>query len=369
MLDQALEYFTSKAGGKREQYYAKLGSLCPTCEEILSLHNEKIIRLDERERWSTAKSSHTLLSVNGLVFVPHNGNFDGFKKTLAASVHISYPFTKEQLQSGSYWKDNSMISPYDANEVVFPLQKAVLEENPNATETENMFTETNVKVDPKTLHEHVISNEDVFDTALDEERHRNGLNAWKMFEKGVGLSETELAFYETFWKPTDKLALKTSLDEARVASGLNEWEMFAIDVIKNDVCTSKQEAMVVSRSSRGPLSAKLVRRRVSRLAEYFSKHKFVQRSIIAPADVFFTERVSIQTPSDYAAIVKKHRDLEAAFFASLIKEGSPFTETLGSEKEFKFKSPEAKTFKDGRMASRARERAKNIKTRTKVQHV
>jgi len=231
-----------------------------------------------------------------------------------------------------------------------------------------MFTETNVKVDPKTLHEQVISNKDVFDTALDEERQKNGLNAWKMFEKGVGLSETELAFYENFWKPTDtdKLALKTSLDEARVASGLNEWNMFAIDLIKNDVCTNKQEAMVVSRSSRGPLSAKIVRRRVSRLAEYFSKHKFVQRSIIAPADVFFTERVSIQTPSDYAAIVKKHGDLEAAFFANLVKEGSPFTETLGSEKEFKFKSPEAKTFMDGRMASRARERAKNIKTRRKV---
>jgi len=119
MLDQALEYFTSKAEGKREQYYAKLGSLCPTCEEKQSLHNEKIIRLAERERWSTAKNSQ--LSVNDLVFVPHNTNFDGFKKTLASSVHISYPFTKEQLQSGSYWKDNSMISPYDANEVVFPL--------------------------------------------------------------------------------------------------------------------------------------------------------------------------------------------------------------------------------------------------------
>jgi len=119
MLDHALEYFTSKAEGKREQYYAKLGSLCPTCEEKQSLHNEKIIRLAERERWSTAKNSQ--LSVNDLVFVPHNTNFDGFKKTLAASVHISYPFTKEQLQSGSYWKDNSMISPYDANEVVFPL--------------------------------------------------------------------------------------------------------------------------------------------------------------------------------------------------------------------------------------------------------
>jgi len=336
MLDQALEYFTGKAEGKREQYYAKLESLWPTIEEEQSLDHEKSIRLAERQRWSNVKSSQNELSVNDLIFVSHNEHFGGFRKTLAASVHISYPFSEKQLQRRSYWKDDSIISPYNANEGVFPL----------------------LETDPTTLREQVYSNKDVFDTALDDERHRNGLNAWEMFSKGVGLSETELVFYETFWKPTDTFALKTSLDEERVASGLNEWEMLAIHIIKNDACTSEQEAIVASRSSRGPLSAKLVRRRVSRLAEYFSKHKFIQRSIIAPADVFFTERVSIQTPSDFFAIVNKHRDLEAAFFASLVKEGSPFTETFGSEKEFKFKSPGAKTFMDEKMALRAKERAK-----------
>jgi len=360
MLDQALEYFTDKAEGKREQYYAKLQSLCPTSEEWQSLDHERSIRLAEKQRWSNVKSSQNELSVNDLIFVSHNENFSGFKKTLAAFVHISYPFTEEQLQSRSYWKDNSMISPYDANEAVFPLLKAVWVENPDATKPENMFTEAYVKVDPTTLREQVHSNKDIFDTTLNEDRHGNGLNAWEMFSKGVGLSEMELAFYETFWKPTDKFALNTSLDEERVASGLNEWKMFAIDIIENDVCTSKQDAIFASRSSRGPLSAKLVRKSVIRLAEYFSKHKFIHRRIIAPGDFFFTERVSVQTPSDYAAIVKKHQDLEAAFFASLVKEGSSFTEIFGSEKEFKFKSPEAKTFKDGRMALRAMERAKKI---------
>jgi len=200
-----------------------------------------------------------------------------------------------------------MIPPYDVNEVVFPLVKTVLVENPNATRAENRFTETNVKVDPKTLEQ--CSNKDVFHTLLDEER---------------------------------------------VASGLNHWNMFDIDVIKNDVCTSKQEATAVSRSSRGPMPAELVRRRVSHLAEYFSKHKFVQRSIVAPpADVFFTDRVSILTPSGRAALVKKHRDLEAAHFESLVKEGERLT-TWCSEKEYKFKSPEAKTLMDEKMGIRAR---------------
>lgn len=361
MLDQALEYFTGKAVGKRELYYAKLGSLCPTSEEEQSIDHEKSIRLAERQRWSNVKSSQNELSVNDLIFVSHNENFSGFKKTLATSVHISNPFTEEQLQRRSYWKDNSMISPYDANEAVFPLLKTDLVQKPNTTKAENMFTEASVKLDPTTLREQVYSSDDVLDTALDENCHANGLNAWEMFSEGVGLSETELVIYETFWKPTDKLALITSLDEERVASGLNEWKMLDIDIIKNDVCTSKQEAIVASRSSRGPLSAKLVRRRVTRLADYFSKHKFIKPRISAPADVFFTECVSVQTPSDFAAVVKNHRNLEAAFFDSLVKEGSPITETLGSEKQFKFKSPKAKTLKDERMALRARERAKKIK--------
>jgi len=360
MLAQALEYFTDKAEGKREQYYAKLASLCPTSEHEESVDHEKSIRLAERQRWSDVKSSQNELGLNDLIFVSHNENFGRFRKTLAASVGISYPFTEQQVQSRSYWKDNSMISPYDANEVVFPLRNAELVENSNANKPENMFMEAYEDVDPTTLREQVHSNKDVLDTTLDEDGHGNALVVWEMFvySKGIGLSKTLLAFCETFWKPADKFALKTSLDEERVASGLNAWKMFAIDIIKNDVCTSKQEAIVASRSSRGPLSAKLVSKNVSRLAEYFSKHKFIHRRIIAPGDVFFAERVSVQTPSDYAAIVKKHRDQEAAFFASLVKEGSLFTETFGSEKEFKFKSPGAKTFMDGRMALRAKERAR-----------
>jgi len=259
-----------------------------------------------------------------------------------------------------------MISPYDANEAVFPLLKTDLVHKPNATKAENTFTEASVKLDPTTLREQVYSSKDVFDTALDEKRLANGLNAWEMFNESVGLSETELIFFETFWKPTDKLALNTSLDEERVAKDLNEWKMLALDIIKNDVCTSKQEAIIASRSSRGTLSAKLLRRRVRSLVEYFSKHKFIHCRVIAPADIFFTERVSVQTPSDYAAIVQKHRDQEAAFVASLVEDGSPLTETLGLEKQFKFKSSGAKKSMDRRMALRARERAKKIKVRTKV---
>lgn len=141
--------------------------------------------------------------------------------------------------------------------------------------------------------------------------------------------------------------------------------MLAIGIIKNDVCTRKQEGILASRSSRGPLSEKLVRRRVSRLTEYFTKHKFVRGRIIVPADIFFIERVSVQTLSDVAVIVKKHRDLEAALFATLVTEGAAFTETLGTETQFKFKSSKAKTFMDGRMALRA----EKIKAGSKVQHV
>lgn len=222
MLDQALEYFTVKAEGKREFYYAKLGALCPTTKEEQSIDHEKSIRSAERQRWSDVKFSKCALCVNDLVFVSHNEHFSRFKKSLAASVYISYPFTVEQLQRRSYWKENSMITPYDANEAVFHLLKTNLVQESNATTAENMFTEASVKLDPATLREQVYARKDVLDTGLDEKRYANGLNAWEMFTKAVGLSETELVFYKTFWKPTNKFALNTSLDEERVANGLNE---------------------------------------------------------------------------------------------------------------------------------------------------
>jgi len=356
MLDQALEYFTANAEGKREFYYAKLGAPCPTNEEAQCVELEKTIRSAERKRWSNVKTQQEL-SVNDLEFVTYDGHFIVFKRSLATSVHISYPFTAEQIQCRSWWKDNSMIIAYDANKAVFPLSKYELIPDAKAIKPENMFTEASVKVDPATLREQIHANKDAVNTGLDEKRCADGLNAWDMLEEGVGLSDTELGVFKTFWEPTEKFALNTALDEERVASGLNEWDMFDTDIIKNDVCTNKQEGIIASRSSRGPLSSKLISRRLSQLMEYFSKHKFIQRRIDAPAAIFFAERVEVQTPSDYAAVVKKHHDLDAAFFATLVTEGAPFTEIFGNQKQFKFKSPEAKTLMDKRMALRASERA------------
>jgi len=414
MLSQALEYFTAKAEEKKEFYYTKLGALSQTNEEEQSITHEKIIRSAERQRWSDVKSSPGELSVNDLQFVSHNQHFSTFKRSLAASVRIPYPFTVEQLKSKSYWIENSMIKRYDANEAVFPLLESHLVHEPNASKVENMFTEASIKLDPATLREQVYARKDVLDTGLDEERITKGLNAWEMFTEdigfseteavfyknywiainkfaldtsldeervakglnawdmvtaAVGLSETELVFYKTFWKPTDKFALNTSLDEERVANGLNEWKMLALDLTKNDVCTSKQESILASRSSRGTLSAKLLRKRVSRLTMYFSKHKFARGRIITPCDVFFTECVSTQTSSDVAATFKKHQELEAALFATLVTKGATFTETFGTETNFKFRSPEAKTVMDGKMASRANKRAEKIRDRTKPQDV
>jgi len=174
-----------------------------------------------------------------------------------------------------------------------------------------------------------------------------------MFDEDTGLSETEINFYNNFWIRSDRLAFDTALDEERVARGLNAWEMFDKDIIKNDVCTELQEDVMTSRSARGPLSAKLVSKRVSRLAIYFSKHKFVQGSIDAPSDTFFAERVEVQTASDVVANFKKHQELESAFFETLVAKGETLTETFGTQKQFIFKSKKAKMHMDERMAFRA----------------
>jgi len=199
-----------------------------------------------------------------------------------------------------------------------------------------------------------------FDTALDKERVARGLNAWEMFDEDTGLSETEVNFYNNYRTRSDRLAFDTALDKERVALGLNAWEMFDEDTIKNDVCTESQEVVLASRSARGPLSAKLVSKRISRLTEYFSKHKFVQGSIVAPSAIFFAERIEVQTASDVVANFKKHQELESAFFETLVAKGATLTETFSPQKQFKFKSKKAKMQVDERMAFRAQVRAYDL---------
>jgi len=145
ILVQALKHFTINSDRKLVQYFDKVESQCSTFEEKQLLADEKCNCLAERERWSTVKSSQNVLSYDDLIFAPpSNPNFDEFKKTLAASDQVSHPSTKERLQSSSKWKDNSMIlTKKHTNEDVFPLQKAVLVENPNATVPKNTFTQKN----------------------------------------------------------------------------------------------------------------------------------------------------------------------------------------------------------------------------------
>lgn len=101
MLDRALAYFTGEAVGNSELYYSKLRALCPSEDEAKGIKLEKTIRLAEQKRWSIVKISKQELSVNDLEFVSFSESFSGFKRSLAVSVHISFPFTEEQLKSGS----------------------------------------------------------------------------------------------------------------------------------------------------------------------------------------------------------------------------------------------------------------------------
>jgi len=314
----------------------------------------------EQERWSIVKSSLGSKSVNDLDFTSF-GNFSNFKKSLAASVHIhisypftseqlqceswwkenckilpynankvafscsysnlndfkkflaararvAYPFTAEQLQSGSWWKENSKIIPYDANKVAFPCSTYTLVKDEIAVKPEDMFHAVKISVDPEKFRVEVYADKKIFDTALDEKRVAMGLSAWDMFPKIVGLSEEELGFYTTFWIPIDRPAFVTGLDAERVANGLNAWQMLDVDIIKHDVITKEQEDVITTRLARVPLPAESVSRRVSRLANYFSKHKFVKDRVASPPAIFFAERVEVQTKSDVAAMVKKHQE-------------------------------------------------------------
>jgi len=494
MLGQALGYFTTEAVGKTELYYLKLQSLHQTKEEVHGTELKKIIRKAEQTRWSLVKSSQQQLSVNDLEFVSFNSKFNEFKRSVASSVRVSYPFAEDQLRC-RYWNHCYRMPAHDLNEAIFPCLKFKLLQLATAVKPEKMFIETLVTSDPSTFREQVyavkegfdttsdkdrcaadlnmwetfnkvtslsnieenfyinfwirsdrlafdtaldeervarglnawemfdkdtgLSETEVtfynnfwirsdrlaFDTALDEERVARGLNAWEMFDKDTGLSETEVTFYNNFWIRSDRLAFDTALDEERVARGLNAWEMFdedtglsetevnfynnfwirsdrlafdtALDeeraarglnewemfdegIIKNDVCTELQEDVRASRSARGPLSAKLVSKRISRLTEYFSKHKFVQGSIVAPSAIFFAERIEVQTASDVVANFKKHQELESAFFETLVAKGATLTETFSPQKQFKFKSKKAKMQVDERMAFRAQVRAYDL---------
>jgi len=382
MLDQALGYFTAEAVGKTELYYLKLQSQRQTKEEVHGTELKKNIRKAEQTRWSLVKSSQQQLSVNDLEFVSFNSKFSEFKRSLASSVQVSYPFSEEQLRC-KYWNYCYRTPAHDLNEAIFPCLKFKLLHLANAVKPETMFIETLVTSNPSTFREQVYavkegfdtkSDKDrcaaglnmwktfdkvtslskieknyyinfwirsdrlAFDTALDKERVARGLNAWEMFDEDTGLSETEVNFYNNYRTRSDRLAFDTALDKERVALGLNAWEMFDEDTIKNDVCTESQEVVLASRSARGPLSAKLVSKRISRLTEYFSKHKFVQGSIVAPSAIFFAERIEVQTASDVVANFKKHQELESAFYETLVAKGATLTETFSPQKRFKFKS-------------------------------
>lgn len=349
MLDQALEYFMAVSEKETDLYQSKLGSVCQTKEEVQALEQEKSIRKAERLRWNTVKTSPK--GVNDMEFMSFNEKFNTYKCELAREANVAYPFTAEQLKSGTFWKDSSFISASDPNEAVFECAKVDLVENTGATKAEDKFTETLVKTDPATLREEVYAETLVIDTEVPEQ------GAWSATPECAALTGEELGFYNTFWVPTEKFALDTKLDETRPAV----WRVYTrTDIIKADVVTKKQEATLSFRASRGPLSAALVNKRINRMAAYFTKHKFVQRRIAAPTATFFEEKMKVMTPEDVKLVVDNHQSYEANFVNALAATGEKFTENFVNQSTFKFASPEAKAKKDQAMAVRAVDRIQAI---------
>jgi len=219
MLDQALGYFTAEAVGKTELYFLKLQSLQQTKEEVHGTELKKVIRKAEQARWSLVKSSHQELSVNDLEFVSFNSKFSEFKRSLASSVQVSYPFSEEQLRCG-YWKYSYRNPAYDLNEAIFPCLKFKLLQLANAVKPEKMFIEALITSDPSTFREQVYAVKEDFDTTSDKDCCAADLSMWENF---TSLSQIEKNFYINFWIRSDRLPFDTALDEERVARGLNAW--------------------------------------------------------------------------------------------------------------------------------------------------
>ena len=338
ILDQALEYFMQRAQEEEKEFHAKLESMSKTKEELSGLSKEKELRAKEKERWSGKSDT------NQLEFVSFNPAFNDFKGQLANAANTSYPFTAEQLKTGSYWISDVKVS--DPNEAVFECVRSELKEDQSAKKLEDRFSEVSVSTVAESLRELVHKETGEFETTVD------GASAWGNGLPSMEFTDADKENYETFWTPKGDGFFDTSLDEKR-ASIANCWRYQPrTDIIANDVLTKKQESLVKQRDARGPLSQKAMTRRIARMTKYFNKQE-KYKSTDGPSASFFEEKLEVLSESDVPAILANHKEYEENFLNTWASKGAKFVvnkDVWAVQKSFSFKSEKARAKKDAQMA-------------------
>ena len=341
ILDQALEYFMQKAAAEEKEYFGKLEQVSKTKEEVAGLAREKEVRANEKLRWARKTDS------NKMEFVSLNPTFNTYKSALAKEVNTAYPFTAEQLKSGSFWLSNVNVA--DPNEAPFACAHYELQEDESAKKIEDRFSEVSVSTVAESLRDLVYSEQGEFETAVE------GVCAW-----GEGLSTLEFTdenkeTFESFWTPKGDGFFDTSLDEKRAAIA-NCWRYQPrTDVIAKDVMTKKQELLFKQRQARGPLSEKQIAQRIAKMTKYFNKPETYPTAINPPAS-FFQERVEVLSKSDLPAILAKHQAYEDNFVNTWASKGEKFVvekNVWAVQKSFSFKSDKARALKDAQMKKRS----------------
>eukprot|EP00943_MAST-04B_sp_MAST-4B-sp1_P008401 g8401.t1 len=340
ILDQALEYFMQKAVEEEKQYHSKLKSLSNTKEEIAAFAQEKEVRANEKRRW--ARKTDT----NQVEFVSLNPAFNTYKSTLAKAANTAYPFTAEQLKSGSYWLPNVNVA--DPNEAAFACERFELKEDTSAQKLEERFSEVSVSTVAESLRELVHSEQGEFETSVD------GVCAWGEGLPALEFTDTDKEVFESFWTPKGNGAFDTSLDEKRAAVA-NCWRYQPrTDIITSDALTKKQALLVKQREARGPLSEQRIARRIAKMTKYFNKPENYPAAS-APAASFFQERLEVLSQSDMPAILSRHREYEDNYVNALAAKGAELVvekDVWAVQKSFSFKSEKAQALKDAQMKKR-----------------
>ena len=353
ILDQALEYFMQKAAAEEKEYFGKLEQVSKTKEEVAGLAREKEVRANEKLRWARKTDS------NKMEFVSLNPTFNTYKSALAKEVNTAYPFTAEQLKSGSFWLSNVNVA--DPNEAPFACAHYELQEDESAKKIEDRFSEVSVSTVAESLRDLVYSEQGEFETAVE------GVCAW-----GEGLSTLEFTdenkeTFESFWTPKGDGFFDTSLDEKRAAIA-NCWRYQPrTDVIAKDVMTKKQDLLFKQRQARGPLSDSAIRRRKLKMTYYFQKQykkKSLSKKTIRLNQGILGECVKVLTREMMPAIVAKHLKYEEDFLNKWATRGEKHTSYFISSPRvtsFIFKSAKLKKLKDTQMLTWENERSERLR--------
>jgi|EP00942_MAST-04A_sp_MAST-4A-sp1_P004961 hypothetical protein len=341
ILDQALEYFMQKAAAEEKEYFGKLEQVSKTKEEVAGLAREKEVRTNEKLRWARKTDS------NKMEFVSLNPTFNTYKSALAKEVNTAYPFTAEQLKSGSFWLSNVNVA--DPNEAPFACAHYELQEDESAKKIEDRFSEVSVSTVAESLRDLVYSEQGEFETAVE------GVCAWGEGLATLDFSDENKETFESFWTPKGDGFFDTSLDEKRAAIA-NCWRYQPrTDVIAKDVMTKKQELLFKQRQARGPLSEKRIAQRIAKMTKYFNKPETYPTASNPPTS-FFQERVEVLSKSDLPAILAKHQAYEDNFVNTWASKGEKFVvekNVWAVQKSFSFKSDKARALKDAQMKKRS----------------